>query len=1081
MLNSGVPATTIPNSRLEGNETDLVSLLALKTQILEDPFHAMSSWNDSVQFCQWEGVTCGHRHQRVTALDLQSRKLVGSISPYVGNLSFLRELQLQNNSFGNEIPLELGRLQRLQILMLSNNSLGGQLRLVHCQRSQGVYIHDNNLTGSIDPFGNLTSLQELSAAENIFDGGIPNGFGRLKNLQKLALGINRLSGVIPPSLFNLSSLTMFDVTGNQIEGSLPWDLGYNLPNIEFLNISDNQFIGSIPVSMSNASKLHYLVTVQNKLTGKVPNFERLLQNLDWLSISDNQLGSGEAGDLSFSLVFDKCHQLTDNNRISGSIQPGIANILNLQSLYIQGINNLQGSIPSSLGECENLQLLFLSQNNLIGTIPKEVVAISSLSIYLHLSQNQLSGSLPVEVGNLINLGSLDVSGNLLLGEIPSTLGSCVVLETLRMGSNFFQGRIPSSLGFLRGIRERDLSNNNLSGEIPEYLEGFDSLQKLNLSFNNFEGLVLVVCALYICWFRKTTKDNSSADSENSLFRVTYQSLLQATNGFSSSNLIGAGSFGSVYKGVLDGRIVAVKVLNLLRQGASKSFISECEALRNIRHRNLVKVLTASSAVDYQGNDFKALVYEFMVNGSLEDALNYLHNHGQTPIVHCDLKPSNILLDKEMTAHVGDFGLAKFLPDAAYDSSINETGSIGIRGSIGYTAPEYAMGSVVSTYGDVYSFGILLLEMFTGKRPTDEMFKDALSIHGFVFKREVQSSESSLPEPFSKVSYKRLHEVTDRFSSANLIGVGSFGSVYKGILDQDEITIAVKVFNLQRRGAFKTFVVECEALRNIRHRNLVKIVTSCSSDDFQGNDFKALVYEFMPNGSLERWLHPANRGTTIGEIEFPGLTLLQRISIAIDVASAINYLHHHCPMPVIHCDLKPSNILLGSGMVACVGDFGLARFRPELTDPKQSSSIGIRGTIGYAAPEYGLGSKVSTSGDVYSYGILLLEMMTGKRPTDPMFGEGFNLHNFARMALPDRVMEIVEPLLLKNDEDNVSLESDKDQSVKWERDGNIKEHCLISLIKIGVTCSMESPHGRMDIRNVVHDLNLVRDLFQKSLN
>ncbi|XP_057508214.1 putative receptor-like protein kinase At3g47110 isoform X2 [Actinidia eriantha] len=896
MLNSGVPTTTIPNSRLEGNETDLVSLLALKTQILEDPFHAMSSWNDSVHFCQWEGVTCGRRHQRVTALDLQSRKLVGSISPYVGNLSFLRELQLQNNSFGNEIPLELGRLQRLQILMLSNNSLGGQVpaNLSRCSNLilldfsynmlvgeipveigslsmlTRVYIHDNNLTGSIDPFGNLTSLQELSAAENIFDGGIPNGFGRLKNLQKLALGVNRLSGVIPPSLFNLSSLTMFDVTVNQIEGSLPWDLGYTLPNIEFLNIGDNQFTGSIPVSMSNASKLHYLITVQNKLTGKVPNFERL-QNLEWLSISDNQLGSGEAGDLSFlsSLTnatnlqllgvnmnnfggilpesighipaeIGKLQNLQElnlgNNKLSGNIPSSLGNLSLLNELIL-GANDLQGNIPSSLGECENLQSLYLSQNNLSGTIPKEVIAISSLSIYLDLSQNQLSGSLPVEVGNLINLGSLDVSGNLLSGEIPSTLGSCVVLETLRMGSNFFQGHIPSSLGFLRGITELDLSNNNLSGEIPEYLEGFDSLQELNLSFNNFEGAIptkgvfsnssrvsvvgnsklcggiaelqlpecnyegdkktrsnstftlaisiplgflglgLVVCALYICWFRKTTKDNSSADWENSLFRVTYQSLLQATNGFSSSNLIGAGSFGSVYKGVLDGRIVAVKVLNLLRQGASKSFISECEALRNIRHRNLVKVLTACSSVDYQGNDFKALVYEFMVNGSLEEwlhpnpnedvsneefrklnllprinitidvacALNYLHNHGQTPIVHCDLRPSNILLDKEMTAHVGDFGLAKFLPDAAYDSSTNETGSIGITGSIGYTAPEYGMGSVVSTYGDVYSFGILLLEMFTGKRPTDEMFKDGLSIHGFV-KKALSGDVSNIADP-----------------------------------------------------------------------------------------------------------------------------------------------------------------------------------------------------------------------------------------------------------------------------------------------------------------------------------------------
>ena len=175
-----------------------------------------------------------------------------------------------------------------------------------------------------------------------------------------------------------------------------------------------------------------------------------------------------------------------------------------------------------------------------------------------------------------------------------------------------------------------VGNSKLCGgiaelQLPECNYEGDKKTRSNSTFTlaisillGFLGLVFVVCALYICWFRKTTKDNSSADSENSLFRVTYQSLLQATNGFSPSNLIGAGSFGSMYKGVLDGRIVAVKVLNLLRQGASKSFISECEALRNIKHRNLVKVLTACSAVDYQGNDFKALVYELMVNGSLEE-------------------------------------------------------------------------------------------------------------------------------------------------------------------------------------------------------------------------------------------------------------------------------------------------------------------------------------------------------------------------------------------------------------------------------------------------------------------------------
>ncbi|CAL5363843.1 unnamed protein product [Camellia sinensis] len=876
---------------MSSNETDRLSLLAIKAKIIDDPLHVLSSWNDSIHFCMWQGIKCEHRGQRVTVLDSQSRKLVGSISPHLGNLSFMRELQLQNNSFGNEIPLEIGHLTRLQILKLNNNSIGGRIpvNLSSCanlieinfsynglvgevtvdlgflSKLATVIIHDNNLTGSLSSLANLLSLKALSAAENLFDGSIPDSFGQLKNLQKLAIGINRLSGVIPPSLFNLSSLTMFDVTGNQIQGSLPWDLGITLPNIEFFNIGDNQFTGLIPASISNSSKLHYLIMVQNKLIRKVPNLERL-RNLEWLSISGNQLGSGEVLGVNLNNFGGKLPEsignlsgnlqvlYLDNNKIFGSISPGMVNLVGLQSLYMQvnqltgtipseigklqnlqelnlinnsltgnipsslgnlsllselvlEINNFQGNISQSLGNCNNLQLLCLSQNNLNGTIPKEVVSISSLSIYLDLSQNQLSGSLPMEVGNLVNLGSLDVSHNLLFGEIPSTLGSCTSLETLRLGTNFFNRTIPSSLSFLRGIRELDLANNNLSGEIPVFLEGFRLLQDLNLSFNNFEGVVptqvvfsntsaisvvgnsklcggvaelqlpkslsipfgllglaLVACILYLCCLRKTRKETPLDSSDNSLLKASYQNLVKATDGFSSFNLIGIGSFGSVYKGVLDGRIVAVKVLNLSRRGASKSFISECEALRNIRHQNLVKVLTACSTVDYQGNEFKALVYEFMINGSLEEwlhqnpekylsneelkmlnllqrlniiidvacALNYLHNQVQTPIVHCDLKPSNVLLDKDMIGHVGDFGLAKFLLDyATHDLSTNERSSIGIRGTIGYTAPESGMGSEVSTYGDIYSFGILVLEMFTGKRPTDEMFKDGLSLHSFV--------------------------------------------------------------------------------------------------------------------------------------------------------------------------------------------------------------------------------------------------------------------------------------------------------------------------------------------------------------
>lgn len=200
----------------------------------------------------------------------------------------------------------------------------------------------------------------------------------------------------------------------------------------------------------------------------------------------------------------------------------------------------------------------------------------------------------------------------------------------------------------------------------------------------------------------------------------------------------------------------------------------------------------------------------------------------------------------------------------------------------------------------------------------------------------------------RLSYDRILKATDGFSSTNLVGVGSFGSVYKGIFSG--VNVAIKVFNPQQEGAVRSFMVECKALRNVRHRNLVKIITSCSSIDFQGNDFRALVYEYMPNGNLDQWLHQ-NSKIDVKLDEHQNLNLLQRISIALDVGNALDYLHRHCHKPIIHCDLKPSNILLDNDMTAHVGDFGLAKFLSELTNPVESSSIGVRGTIGYAAPGY----------------------------------------------------------------------------------------------------------------------------------
>ncbi|ONK61123.1 uncharacterized protein A4U43_C08F26480 [Asparagus officinalis] len=205
------------------------------------------------------------------------------------------------------------------------------------------------------------------------------------------------------------------------------------------------------------------------------------------------------------------------------------------------------------------------------------------------------------------------------------------------------------------------------------------------------------------------------------------------------------------------------------------------------------------------------------------------------------------------------------------------------------------------------------------------------------------------EQHEKVSYAELVKATNGFSAGNMIGIESFGTIYKGIFDEDRKKIvAVKVLNLQMQGASKSYMAECEALRNIRHRNLVKIFTTCSSVDFRGDDFKAVVFEFMRNGNLDDWLYPK----VIEQFKPKKLNLMARLNIAIDVASALDYLHHQCGTPIIHCDLKPSNILLGDHMTAHVGDFGLARFLKEIVSKSSQnsmSSVGLRGTIGYIAP------------------------------------------------------------------------------------------------------------------------------------
>jgi len=323
---------------------------------------------------------------------------------------------------------------------------------------------------------------------------------------------------------------------------------------------------------------------------------------------------------------------------------------------------------------------------------------------------------------------------------------------------------------------------------------------------------------------------------------------------------------------------------------------------------------------------------------------------------------------------------------------------------------------------------------------------------------------SFGKKFPRVSYKDLAQATGNFLESNLIGRGSYGSVYRGKLTQAKMQVAIKVFDLDMRFADSSFVSECEALRIVRHKNLLPILTACSTIDNRGNEFKALIYEFMPNGNLDSRLHQKG-GPVVPKL----LGLTQRISIATDVADALAYLHHDCRRPIVHCDLKPTNILLDDDMNAHIGDFGIASLVDDsrtaaVGHSGSNSSVAVTGTVGYIPPEYAQTVRASTCGDVYSFGVVLMEMIIGKRPTDSMFAGAVSITSFVERNFPDLVLHIIDSHL--QEECNRFIKG----TVATE---NEAYQCVLSLVQVALACTRPFPRERMNIREVAINLHAIR--------
>ncbi|KAL3729705.1 hypothetical protein ACJRO7_026787 [Eucalyptus globulus] len=981
------------------DEIDRLALLEFKARIV-DPNGVLSSWNDSSHFCNWYGVTCGRKHRRVTILDLGYKNLSGVVPPHIGNLSFLRRVNLENNSFHAKIPPHFGRLLRLQELFLNNNLFSGEIpwNLSYCpnlltldlgfnmlkgnlptelgslSKLRALILQFNSLMGNIPPsIGNLSSLQKFIIMQNNFSGTIPETLGQLRNLKILYLFMNKFVDTIPISIFNISTLTLFDVAYNQLEGGLPSDLGFALPNIERIGMEYNHLTGPIPESISNASNLEVIQFNQNNFNGKVPSFSKI-RGLHWININLNNLGGEQSTDLDFLCSLTNStkleHLSIDENAFRGLIPDCISNLSTTLSTFDLGNNYISGTLPSGIGNLINLERLQMQNNWISGNIPSEIGNLNKLKL-LDLGHNELSGQIPESFVNLRMLIELYLDVNNLWGSIPSSLKNCQNLLLLNLSTNNFNGYIPPEIMGLSSLSiSLDLSRNNLTGSLPEEVGKLQNLGELHLDGNRLSQQIPSSIGSCISMERLYVQDN--------FFEGPLPSTMSSMRG--------------------------LQVLNVSNNQLSGQIPKFLESL------NLTNL-----SLSY--NDFKGAL---PTKGVFKSTIS-----------------TSIVGNKKLCGGLPDFQLPK-----CYYKESKRTRISGIAKTL---------ISIVSALVGVACILSLLYFFRFGHN------KNA-------------SASSSSEDGFLHVSYHSLLKATGGFSSTNLLGVGNFGSVYRGLLDKTQSVVAIKILDRTCDGVSKSFIAECEVMRRIRHRNLVKVLTACSGFDFNGNDFKALVYEFMSNGSLDEWLHPTASQYT----ERSKLTLLERVNISIDVACALDYLHHHCEMPIVHCDLKPSNILLDDEKTGHLGDFGLARFLPEAMHKllaNQSSSVKVKGSFGYIAPEYGMGSAVSTQGDVYSFGVLILEMFTGKRPTDDIFENGLDLHHFANATLTDRVEKAIDPVLLQEIEELNKRQrvTPEGKNKSWS---NIQD-CLASIIKIGVACSSESPRERMDIGDALTKLQGIK--------
>uniref|UniRef100_A0ACD5ZE54 Uncharacterized protein n=1 Tax=Avena sativa TaxID=4498 RepID=A0ACD5ZE54_AVESA len=841
-------------------------------------------------------------------------------------------------------------------------------------------------------------------------GEISPAIGDLKSVVSIDLKSNDLSGQIPDEIGDCSSLKVLNLSSNNLEGDVPFSIS-KLKHLENLILKNNQLVGVIPSTLSQLPNLKILDLAQNKLTGEIPRLIYWSEVLQYLGLRSNQL--------------------------EGSLSPDMCQLTGLWYFDVKN-NSLMGTIPDTIGNCTSFQVLDLSYNQLTGEIPFNIgfLQVATLS----LQRNKFSGPIPTVIGLMQALAVLDLSLNQLSGPIPSILGNLTYTEKLYLQGNRLTGSIPPELGNMSALNYLDLSDNKLTGLIPPELGKLTGLFDLILSNNKLEGPIpddISSCLNLI-------KFNAYGNKLNGTIPHSLHNLQRMTDLNLSSNYLS----GAIP--IELGRIKNLDTLDLSCNKIAGSIPSAVGSLEHLLRLNLSK----NNLVGYIPAEFGNL------RSIVEIDLSNNHLHGLIP-QEIGMLQNLILLRLETNNITGDVSsltkcfslnvlnisynnLAGIVPTENNFSRFSPDSFLGNPGLCGYWhssscyssshAKRFSVSRDVIIGIAVGGFVILLLILLAACWPHSPAASRDLSLS----KQEIHAVLSSNVPPKLVILhmnmalhvYDDIMRMTENLSEKYIIGYGASSTVYKCVLKNCK-PVAIKKLYAQYPQSVKEFETELETIGSIKHRNLVSLQAYSLSP--AGN---LLFYDYMESGSLWDVLHAGSSKKTKLDWE-------ARLQIALGAAQGLAYLHHDCSPRIIHRDVKSKNILLDKDYVAHLADFGIAK---SLCISKTHTSTYVMGTIGYIDPEYARTSRLNEKSDVYSYGIVLLELLTGKKPVD----NECNLHHLILSKAADNtVMEMVDP----------------DISDTCKDLGEVKR-----MFQLALLCSKRQPSDRPTMHDVVHVLN-----------